>query len=360
MPVFDLALTGDFLNEAGTSAYGDIGLERLAHEAAIRFHFLTEHAPRDNDADYWSRLYSLEVTPPQIADVDGLIVLRPWVKRSTFANGAERLTVIGRSGAGYDKIDVGACTENDVALFNAPLALNHSTASSALLFMLALAKRLPQQDRVVREGRWDRQAAVLGQEIQGKTLGIIGLGHSGLELVRLVEPFAMNILAYSPHADPVVAAELGVRLTTLAEVLREADFVSLHCRLNAETRRMLGAAELALMKPTAFLINIARGELIDQDALVSLLTAGRIAGAGLDVFDVEPLPASDPLTKLDNVILAPHWSCSTAEIWAETGRVMAEGMCRAARGEVPENIVNPEVLERPEFRRKLQRFASER
>src|SRR5207244_11796214 len=112
--------------------------------------------------------------------------------------GADELVVIGRSGAGYDKIDVGACTDHDVALFNAPLALNHSTASSALLFMLALAKRLPQQERVTRAGRWDLQAKVMGGEIQGRTLGIIGLGHSGRELARLVTPFEMRVLAYSP------------------------------------------------------------------------------------------------------------------------------------------------------------------
>src|SRR5262249_28717835 len=156
------------------------------------YHFIREQAPRPDDPGYWQRFYSLEVKPEHIADVDGLVVLRPWVKRGTFARGAGDLVVIGRSGAGYDKIDVAACTENDVALFTAPLALNHSTASSALLFMLALAKRLPEQERVARRGTWEEQAAVMGSEIQGRTLGIIGLGHSGRELVRLVAPFAMR------------------------------------------------------------------------------------------------------------------------------------------------------------------------
>src|SRR5262249_6300566 len=192
---------------------------------------------------YWSLLYSLEVTPALIRDVDGLGVLRPWVKRSTFAAGAEDLVVIGRSGAGYDKIDVEACTEHGVALFNAPMALNHPTASAALLLMLALAKRLPEQERIVRQGRWDRPAAAVGGGIQGRTLGIIGLGHPGRELVRLVAPFAMRVLAYSPHADPVQAHALGVRLTTLDEVLRASDFVSLHCRLTGATRRMIGAPQ---------------------------------------------------------------------------------------------------------------------
>src|SRR5713101_4845271 len=200
----------------------------------IRYHFLKEHAPRPGDAGYWDRLYSMEVRPVQIADVDALVVLRPRLQRGTLEQVAKHLTVIGRSGAGYDKIDVAACTENDIALFNAPLGLHHSTASAALLLMLALAKRLPHQERITREGRWDLQASVMGRELEGRTLGIIGLGHSGRELARLVAPFAMRMLAYSPHADADQATTLGVRLTSLEQVLREADFVSLHCRLTDE------------------------------------------------------------------------------------------------------------------------------
>jgi phosphoglycerate dehydrogenase-like enzyme len=360
MRTFRLALTGDFLNEAGEPAYGDAGLGLLASRPHIRFHFLAEQAPRPGDQAYWERFYSLTVEPRHIADIDGLIVLRPWVKRSTFAHGARDLVVIGRSGAGYDKIDVDACTEHDVALFNAPLALNHSTASTALLFMLALAKKLPQQERITRAGRWDLQAAAMGGEIAGRTLGIIGLGHSGRELVRLVAPFAMRVLAYSPSADPEQAGDLGVQLTTLEEVLREADFLSLHCRLTDHTRGLIGAGQLALMKPTAYFINVARGELVDQAALVAALRERRLAGAALDVFAHEPLPSSDPLLELDNVIVTPHWSASTSDVFRETGRAMAEGMLRASRGEAPDHIVNPEVLNRPGFLQKLQRFAENR
>jgi phosphoglycerate dehydrogenase-like enzyme len=353
---FRVALTGDFLNEESTSAYGDIGLELLGSKPYIRYHFLTDQSPRPDDPGYWQRFYSLEVTAEHIVGVDGLIVLRPWVKAITFAQGASDLVVIGRSGAGYDKIDLAACTEHDVAVFNAPDALNHSTASTALLFLLALAKRLPQQERITRQGRWDLQAAALGSELQGRTLGIVGLGRSGQELVRLVAPFGMRVLAYSPHVDSAVAAALGVELTGLDDVLRAADFVSLHCRLTETTRGLLSAARLALLKPDAYLVNVARGALIDQGALVEALRAGRIAGAGLDVFEVEPLPQDDPLLGLDNVIVTPHWSASTADVWRASGRAMTEGMLRAARGEVPENVVNPAVLDRAGFREKLARF----
>lgn len=179
MRTFRVALTGDFLGETGTSAYGDIGLSLLESVPFVAYRFLPEHAPDPADRGYFDRLYSLEVTPDQIADTDGLIVLRPWIKATTFARGAENLAVIGRSGAGYDKIDVEACTANDVALFNAPEALTHSTASSALTFMLALAKCLPQQDRVVRQGRWDLQARVMGVERPGVRSASSGWGAPG-------------------------------------------------------------------------------------------------------------------------------------------------------------------------------------
>jgi phosphoglycerate dehydrogenase-like enzyme len=354
---FRIAITGDILNEDGQYAYGETGFARLGAVPFVEHHFLMEQAPRPNDPGYWSRLYSMVVTADQIQNVDGLVVLRPWVDRAAFARGADDLVVIGRSGAGYDKIDVAACTENDVALFNAPMALNHSTASSALMFMLALAKQLPRQERITRAGRWDMQAAVLGSEIQGRTLGIVGLGHSGRELARLVSPFEMRLLAYSPHADPAPAAALGIPLVSLPEVLSQADFVSLHARLTDQSRRLIGAAELAWMKATAYFINVARGELVDQAALVRALRERRIAGAALDVFDAEPLPLSDPLLTLDNVIVTPHWSCSTTDVWQATGKAMVDGMLRAARGQVPDHVVNREVLEQPRFRAKLARFA---
>jgi phosphoglycerate dehydrogenase-like enzyme len=339
-------------------AYGDAGLDLLLRHTEVRWHFIRDLAPRADDPDYWPRLYSLEVRPEHITNVDGLIVLRPWVKKSTFAAGAGDLLVIGRSGAGYDKIDLDACTEHGVAVFNAPLALNHSTASSALLFMLALAKRLLEQDRVTRQGRWDRQADVLGSEIFGRTLGIVGLGHSGRELSRLVAPFQMNVLAYSPHADRAQAGALGVRLVSLEDLMRQSDFVSLHCRLTEATRGLITSEIFGLMRSSAYFINVARGELVDQQALTAALRARKIAGAGLDVFDVEPLPSGDPLFGLDNVILTPHWSASTKDVWIATGHEMARGMLKAASGQAPDNVVNPEVLERPRFRQKLLNFAA--
>lgn len=358
MRVFRVALTGDFLNESGEPAYGDCGLPLLDASLHIRYHFLRDQAPRADDAEYWQNLYSMKVCSEHLVGVNGLIVLRPYVTREAFAHGADELVVIGRSGAGYDKIDLAACTEHDVLVFNAPVGLHHATASSALLFMLALAKRLPEHQRVARSGDWRVQPDILGGELQGRTLGIVGLGNSGRELIRLVAPFGMRILAHSSHVEQAEAAALGAELVSLERLFREADFVSLHARLTDETQRMIGAEQLAWMKPTAYFINVARGELVDQQALVDVLTKRRIAGAALDVFETEPLPADDPLTRLDNVILTPHWNASTTDVWRATARAMAEGMLRASRGEVPDHVVNREVLDRPGFWVKLNRFAA--
>lgn len=360
MPQFRLGITGDFLNEQGADACGGLPLDRLDAAPHVEYEFLQAHAPRPGDTEYWNRFYSLEVLADHLANLDGIVILRPWLKKPAIEAARDRLLVVGRSGAGYDKIDVAACTECNVALFNAPHALNHATASTALLFILALAKQLLPQDRVTRTGRWDRQAEVLGSEICGRTLGIIGLGNSGRELARLVEPFSVTILAYSPHADPAVARELGVELVGLDELLRRSDFVSVHARPRPENRRMFGRPQFELMKPTAFFVNVARGELVDESALISVLESGRIAGAALDVFEQEPLPVSNPLTRLENVIVTPHWSASTRDVWEATGQAMVAGMLRVSRGELPDNVVNREVVDRPGFQAKLERFAENR
>ena len=154
--------------------------------------YLRDQAPAPGDAGYWDRLYSLEITPGHVAAGDAIVIFRPWVKAGAFAEGAGALTVIGSAGAGIDKIDLGACTAHDVAVFNAPDTLTHATASSAFLLMLALAKRLPTQQALVRSGRWDLQPQAMGVDLPGKVLGIVGLGASGRELARLAEPWGMG------------------------------------------------------------------------------------------------------------------------------------------------------------------------
>jgi phosphoglycerate dehydrogenase-like enzyme len=359
MRVFNLFFTGDHLDENGQSNR-DIGLDALAQSGYVKTGFLLDQKPVAGDAAYWDRLYSLELTPQHVGEANGIVVLRPWVKASAFANGAENLVVLARAGAGYDKMDVAACTAHDVLVFNSPDTLTHSTASAALTLLLALAKKLPQQQGLVRTGRWDRQVEALGDDLIGKTLGIIGLGKTGLELARLVAPFHMQLLAYSPNADPVLAESAGVELVELDRLLSNSDFVSLHCRLEDKTRGMLGARELRLLKPTAYLINVGRGELIHEDVLIQALRERWISGAGLDVFQTEPLPVSNPLLELDNVILTPHWLASTVRASRATRDLIVRNVLLVAQGMVPQNVLNPEVLARPAFRAKLARFSSNR
>ena len=358
MPVFKLFFTGDYLDQTGKVKVGDIGLDTFATAGHIETEFLRDQQPTPGDDTYWDRLYSLEITPEHVARAHGIVIFRPWVKASAFVHGADNLVVLARAGAGYDKIDIPACTANDVVVFNAPDTLTHSTASAAFTLLLALAKKLLQQQNLVRTGRWDRQAEFLGDDLVGKTLGIIGLGKTGAELARLVEPFHMNVISYSPNADPLQAEALGVQLVDLDTLLHASDYVSLHCRLEERTRGMLGPRELGLLKSTAYLINVGRGELVHEDALVQALREKRIAGAGLDVFETEPLPLSHSLLALDNVILTPHWLPSTHRAARATRDVITRNVMRVARGLVPQNVVNPQVIQRPGFRAKLARFAA--
>lgn len=342
MKNFQVAFTRDFLDESGELAYGDIGLQILDESPLVSYRF--------HDS------YAQTVIPAQIADTDGLVIIYPHITQETFAQGAERLVFIGRCGVGYDRIDLEACTENDVALLNAPDAIRTPTAAGSLMFMLALSKRLTAMDKIVRKGRWDEVGKLRGVELNDRTLGIVGLGNSGRELARLVAPFAMRLLAYSPHAAPEQAKALNVELVSLQTLLREADFICLHCRLTPETEGLIGDKELALMKHSAYLINMARGPIINHKALVRALQEKQIAGAALDVFYTEPLPAEDPITELDNVILAPHQTAGTLDVYYNAGATNCRAMIQAARGELPPHIVNRDVIDRRGFQAKLARF----
>ncbi|MCO5083145.1 MAG: hypothetical protein M9955_16000 [Rhizobiaceae bacterium] len=358
---FTVNYTGDYLDASGSLTVPDIALDLYDGHPFIRQGFLRDQSPKPGDTTYWDRLYSLEITPQHVATSEAIVIFRPWVKASAFAGGAERLTVIGRAGAGVDKIDLAACTDNDVAVFNAPDTLTHATASSAFLLMLALAKRLTEQERLVRRGRWDLQPQTMGVDLPGKVLGIVGLGASGRELARLAKPWGMEIIAFSPRADPDDARALGVTLAaSLDELFARSDFVSLHNRLDASTRGAIGMEHFRRMKPSACFINVARGEIVREAEMIEALRNGIIAGAGLDVFEHEPIPADHPLTAFENVILTPHWLPSTRDAARLTMATMSNGIIRAAQGLVPENVVNRDVLDRPGFLAKLARFAVNR
>jgi phosphoglycerate dehydrogenase-like enzyme len=358
MRTFNVFYSGDFLNAAGKVATGYYGEDLLQKAPYVSPGFFMDQSPVELGAAYGEKLYSMQMEPHHVKAADGIVLIRPYVRRSAFADGAERLVVIGRAGVGTDKIDLKACTENDVAVFNAPDSLTHSTASAAMVLLLALAKQLPGQERMARSGNWQAQASVTGNDLVGQTLGIVGLGRISWELIRLLEPFGMRVLAYSKHCPPEEAARKKVQLVDLETLLRESDYVSLHCALNDSTRGFFGAREFEMMKPTAYFINTGRGELVRQEEMVKILEKRSIAGAGLDVFAHEPLAANDPLTRLDNVVLTPHWLPTTHRVVRLVSVAMAEGIIAAAQGRAPKNVVNAEVLKRPGFQAKLEKFAA--
>jgi phosphoglycerate dehydrogenase-like enzyme len=254
-------------------------------------------------------------------------------------------------------IDVPACTEVNVLLAITVDAVRKPVAEAILMFFLALAKKLPAKDRLVRAGRWDLKAEASGLGLSGKTAGSVGMGNIGGEMFRLLRPFDLGrLLAFDPYVTQEQAAQLGVELVDLPTLLKESDFIAINCPLNGETEGMINAELLSLMKPTAYLVNAARGPIVDQAALTAALQEDRIAGAGLDVFEQEPLPIDDPLTKLENVILAPHAIAWTDDLYRGNGVGACENVLTVLRGEVPKYAVNKDVVQQPGFQAKLKRL----
>lgn len=296
------------------------------------------------------------LSPAGIEGYDAVVLMGEAAGAASFRDDG-RLKLICRMGVGYDRIDVPACTENDVALTITPDGVRRPMASSVVAMILALAHRLVEKDRIARVGPlgWGARMDCFGVGLAGKTLAVVGLGNIGREVVRLIRPFDMRIVACDPYVDPAVARDLGVDLVDLATAFREADFLSFNCMLNEETRGLGSAEGIATMKPTAYIVNTSRGPVVDQAALYAALVEGRLAGAALDVFDPEPAPADDPILKLNNVICAPHAVGFSDSMFRTMGEVNTRAILAVRGGEAPENLVNPEVANRPGFQRKLGR-----
>jgi phosphoglycerate dehydrogenase-like enzyme len=214
----------------------------------------------------------------------------------------------------------------------------------AITLLLALAHRLPAKDRITRAGKWGERLEHMGIGLTGRTLGVVGAGRIGKELLRMAKVFELRLIAADPYADEKELAGLGTRKLPLEEVMAQADFVVVTCLLNEETRHLVNAAQIARMKPTAFLINVARGPVVEEKALAAALAARRIAGAGLDVFEQEPTPADNPILKLDNVIVAPHALAWTDEMFDAIARAGIGALLAVHAGRRPEFLVNPEAL----------------
>jgi D-3-phosphoglycerate dehydrogenase / 2-oxoglutarate reductase len=269
-----------------------------------------------------------EALAAAISEADAVLVRSATkITRESLAR-ATHLKVIGRAGVGVDTIDVEAATERGVAVMNAPAGNTISAAELAFALLLSLIRKIPAADRSMKEGQWDR-SSFGGTELYRKVLGLVGAGRVGGEVAHRARAFGMRVLAYDPYLSPDAAREMGATLAPLEQVLREADVISLHVPLTDKTRGMLGDAELALLKPSAVIINAARGGVMDEAALFRRLSEGKIAGAALDVFDPEPLPPDHPLRGLPNVVLTPHLGASTDEAQLNVAIEIAESV-RAA------------------------------
>ena len=268
-----------------------------------------------------------------LADHDALILLFPQFARESIpAN--HRLGLIAKVGAGYDNVDVPACTQAGIALVTTPEGVRRPVAVATITLLLALSGRLFVKDKLARQGRkgFDQRLENNGIGLVGRVLGSVGIGNIGAEVFRLAKPFDMHFIAHDPYINPALAAELEVTL--------------------------VDARRLSLMKPTAFLINCARGPVVDQRALARTLHERRIAGAALDVFDPEPPHPDDPLLKLDNIIVTPHALCWTDQMFEGIGATDVKAVLDLSRGRVPAGIVNRAVLDNPIWQQRLKRYAA--
>ena len=249
---------------------------------------------------------------PLLADVDALIVRSETKVTASLMDRAPKLAVVGRAGVGVDNIDVPAATERGVYVVNAPLGNIVAAAEHTIALALSLLRKIPEADRSVRAGEWTR-SKLMGRELRGKTLGLVGIGRVGSEVARRAAAFEMKIVAFDPFASEAAARAAGAQLVELDELFRRADVISLHTPLTDQTRGMINQANLAKMKPSAIIVNASRGEVVDAQALADALTKDVIAGAALDVYATEPLPAESPLRSAPRTVLTPHIAGSTSE-----------------------------------------------
>jgi glyoxylate reductase len=311
------------------------------HEPTV---FITRHIPDEalrriqSGADV--RVWPDPLPPPPeelrkaCATVEGLFCMLTDAVNEELLDSAPKLRVVSTMSVGYDHIDVTACRKRGILLGNTPGVLDEATADLAFALMMASARRIAEADRFVRAGEWKTWSPDLmtGQEIHQATLGIVGFGRIGQAMARRATGFDMRLLYHSRNPKPEAAEALGAEYRSLDDLLKESDFVSLHVPLTSETRHMIGERELGLMKPTAHLINTARGPVVDPVALYEALSERKIAGAGLDVFEVEPVPIDEPLIRLENVIVLPHIGSATVPTRARMAMMAAENLLAGLQG----------------------------
>ena len=283
----------------------------------------------------------------KVKDVDALVSLLSDNIDVEVFNAATKLKIISQMAVGFDNIDVDEATKRGIYVTNTPGVLTETTADFAWALLMVVARRVVEADKYVRSGKWKvgwHPTMFLGRDIYGATLGIIGAGRIGSAVARRAKGFNMKILYYDVIPRPDLEKELGAKRVDLETLLKEADFVSIHVPLTDETYHLINEERLRLMKPTAYLINNARGSVVDEKALYKALKEGWIAGAGLDVFEQEPTPVDNPLLTLDNVVVAPHISSASHETRSKMAELVANNLIAFFQGKVPPNLVNREVV----------------
>jgi glyoxylate reductase len=279
-----------------------------------------------------------------VADVEAIIPMGAHPIPEPVIAAAPRLRIVAVAAVGYNIVDVAAATRRGILVTNTPGVLTDTTADMAWALMLGVARRVPESDRFVRAGKWTGVywSQLMGADVHGTTLGVIGLGRIGQAIARRAQGFGMRVLYHKRTPDPEAARSVNAEFRSKADLLRESDFVVLSIPLTAETGHLIGAAELALMKPTAFLVNVARGPVVDEAALVDALRTKRIAGAGLDVFEDEP-KVHPGLLELENLALTPHIGSASGATRRRMATRAAENCVAALEGRRPPDLVNPEA-----------------
>jgi D-3-phosphoglycerate dehydrogenase len=285
----------------------------------------------------------------EIRDADALVVRSATKVTAELLAIAGRLRVIGRAGTGVDNVDLAAATEKGVVVMNTPGGNAQSVAEHTMALLLALARRIPQADASMKAGRWEKKK-LEGMELRGKTLGLIGLGQIGAGVATLARAFEMQVVAYDPYVSSLLAGEQAVKLVSLDEVLKTADFISLHASSTPETHHLINARTLALAQPGVRIVNCARGELVNEADLLAALESGQVAGAGLDVFEVEP-PKDSKLVNHPSVIATPHIAGSTEEAQEIVGIRIAEQVRDFLVTGVARNAVNMPAVSPEEFKK---------
>ena len=329
---FKLGIVRDVLNAAGAPIFGTRALEVLKGNPALDWEY-TAAAVR-------------EITPELAARYDALYVNSSRVSAATVARGDCRLRIVARHGVGYDSVDVPALSAKGIVLTNTPLAVRRPVAVATLTLLFALAGRLIAKDRITRAGRWLERNDLMGTGLVGRTLGVVGGGGIGQELLRVSAPFGMRRVVADPYASEEILRTLDASRVPLEQLMREADFVVVACLLSEETRHLIGAPQFALMKRDAYFINVARGPIVDEPALIDALRAGKIAGAGLDVFEQEPVDPANPLLRMENVIVTPHALCWTDECFHAIASEGLQSVVDFSLGRRPAHLVNPEAWAR--------------